>query len=30
MESQIIQEFPPKLDARHEQVVPSPRAGEET
>ena len=30
MESQIIQEFRPRLDARHEQVVPGPRAGEET
>jgi hypothetical protein len=30
MESQIIQEFRPGLDARHEQVVPGPRAGEET
>ena len=30
MESQIIQEFRPSLDARHEQVIPGPRAGEET
>jgi hypothetical protein len=30
MESQIIQEFGPRLDARHEQVVPGLRAGEET
>jgi ribose transport system substrate-binding protein len=30
MESQIIQELRPRLDARHEQVVPGPRAREET
>ena len=30
MESQIIQEFRPRLDARHEQVVSGPRPGEET
>jgi hypothetical protein len=30
MESQFIQEFRLRLDSRHEQVVPGPRAGEET